>query len=87
MILIDRLNTSMIDQLAVRNQALSFLGQIQPGDRIGLYMLDNSDSIHVLHDFTSDVQSLVRVLTRLKGRTSNEVAAAEDVIDRASPTA
>ena len=80
-ILIDRLNTSMIDQLAVRNQALTFLGQIQPGDRIGLYMLDNSDSIHVLHDFTSDVQSLVRVLTRLKGRTSNEVAAAEDVID------
>ena len=80
-ILIDRLNTSMIDQLAVRNQALTFLGQIQPGDRVGLYMLDNSDSIHVLHDFTSDVQSLVRVLARLKGRTSNEVAAAEDVLD------
>ena len=80
-ILIDRLNTSMVDQLAVRNQALTFLEQIRPGDRVGLYMLDNSDSIHVLHDFSSDATSLIRTLARIKGRTSNEVAAAEDVLD------
>jgi VWFA-related protein len=80
-ILIDRLNTSIVDQLAVRNQAVTFLEQIQPGDRVGLYMLDNADSIHVLHDFTGDARSLIRVLARMKGRTSNEVAAAEDVVD------
>ena len=81
MILIDRLNTSMVDQLAVRNQALAFLEQVRPGDRVGLYMLDNSDSIRVLHDFSSDTTSLIRTLARLHGRTSNEVAAAEDVLD------
>ena len=80
-ILVDRLNTSMVDQLAVRNQALAFLEQIQPADRVGLYMLDNADSIHVLHDFSSDATSLIRALARLRGRTSNEVAAAEDVLD------
>jgi VWFA-related protein len=80
-ILIDRLNTSLVDQLAVRNQALTFLRQIRPGDRVGLYLLDNSDAIRVLHDFTTDVNSLIRATSAIKARTSNELATAEDVID------
>jgi VWFA-related protein len=80
-VLIDRLNTTMVDQAAVRNQALRFLSEIRPGDRVGLYMLDNGDAIHVLHDFTADAESLIRALARFKPRTGNEVAAAEDVLD------
>jgi VWFA-related protein len=80
-ILLDRLNTSTIDQLAVRNQALTFLSEIRAGDHIGLYLLDDSDSIRVLHDFTADADSLLRTLARFKARTSNELAAAEDVLD------
>jgi VWFA-related protein len=80
-ILLDRLNTSTIDQLAVRNQALTFLSEIRAGDHVGLYLLDDSDSIRVLHDFTADADSLLRTLARFKARTSNELAAAEDVLD------
>jgi VWFA-related protein len=80
-VLIDRLNTSMTDQVAVRNQALRFLSEIRPGDRVGLYMLDNADAIHVLHDFTADASSLIKALARFKPRTGNEVAATEDVLD------
>jgi VWFA-related protein len=80
-ILIDKLNTSMVDQIAVREQAIKFMQEIRPTDRVGIYLLDNSDSIRVLHDFTADAASLIKALKQIKPRTSNEVAAAEDVLD------
>jgi VWFA-related protein len=80
-ILIDKLNTTMVDQIAVREQAIKFLQEIRSTDRVGLYVLDNADSIRVLHDFTADAASLIKALRQVKLRTSNEVAAVEDVLD------
>ncbi len=80
-ILIDKLNTRIEDQLAVREQAIKFVQELKPSDRIGLYVLDETDNIRVLHDFSSDSSSLLRALARFRGRTSNTVATTEDVVD------
>jgi VWFA-related protein len=80
-ILIDKLNTRIEDQLAVREQAIKFVQELKPSDRIGLYVLDETDNIRVLHDFSSDSSSLLRALARFRGRTSNAVATTEDVVD------
>ena len=71
-ILLDRLNTAWEDQAQAKAQIVGFLGQIQPNDRLGLYLLD-SNRVRVLHDFTTDVSSLLRSLSRHQGRTSSEL--------------
>ena len=77
-ILIDNLNTGLVDQLAVRNQAIAFLRELRDNDRVAVYLIDNSDSLRILHDFTSDTRALVNAVARVPTRTSNELAAAED---------
>src|SRR5580658_9618066 len=47
----DRLNSYFQDAASGRVQALKALGQIQTGDRVGLYSLDAD--LHVIQDFTS----------------------------------
>ena len=59
--LFDRLNTLAEDQRHARDQLMKFLGQIQREDRVALYTLE-SNSIRVLHDFTNDSASLMKVL-------------------------
>jgi VWFA-related protein len=78
-ILLDRLNTSWSDQGQARDQIVKFLGQIQPEDRIALYVLDSS-AVRVLHDFTKDTASLLRALARYRGQTSRELAATEEPV-------
>ena len=77
-ILIDNLNTGLVDQLGVRNQAIAFLRELRPTDRVAVYLVDNSDAIRVLHDFSSDTKALIAAVSRVQTRTSNQVAAAED---------
>jgi VWFA-related protein len=77
-ILIDNLNTSVVDQIGVRDQALAFLRELRPTDRVAVYLVDDSSAIHVLHDFSSNTQSLIAAVSRVATRTSNQVAAAED---------
>jgi VWFA-related protein len=79
-ILIDNLNTGLVDQIAVRNQAIAFLRELRDNDRVAVYLIDNSDTLRVLHDFTSDTRALVRAVAKVRARTSNEVAAAEDAV-------
>ena len=67
-----RLNTAWEDQAQSKAQIIRFLGQIQPNDRVGLYLLE-SNRLRVLHDFTTDVSSLLRSLSRHRGRTSSEL--------------
>jgi len=60
-IVYDLLNTEVLDQSRVREHVIKYLSQVSPDDRIGLYVLDGQ-GIHVLHDFTRDARSLLRVL-------------------------
>jgi VWFA-related protein len=75
-ILLDRLNTRFEDQTLARAQIVRFLGRLQPQDRVALYILE-SDSVHVLHDFTTDSSALLRAVARQRGTTSREMEAAE----------
>ena len=50
--LLDALNTRITDQILARKEFLKLLSQIQPDDRMGVYML--GQELRVLQDFTSD---------------------------------
>src|SRR6202012_2930989 len=51
-VLLDGLNTDIKDQNYARAQALKFLRQIRPEDRVAVYALGST--LRVLNDFTSD---------------------------------
>lgn len=76
-ILFDRLNTAFEDQVLARDQIVAFLQQLEPEDRVALYLLE-SDSVRVIHDFTSDARSLLRALSRVTGTTSRELSATRE---------
>ena len=76
-VLFDRLNSSFEDQKHARDQILKLLAKAQPRDHIALYVLE-SDTITVLHDFTSDASRLIAVLNRYLGNTSVELARSEE---------
>ena len=76
-VLFDRLNSSWEDQKRARDQILKLLAKAQPRDRIALYVLE-SDTVTVLHDFTSDASRLIAVLNKYLGTTSIELAGSED---------
>jgi VWFA-related protein len=60
MILLDGLNTPLLDQDRVRKQVLRYLKQIQPGDHVALYAL--TTHLIVIHDFTASTASLLAAL-------------------------
>ena len=70
-ILIDRINSSDVDQMLVRKQVVAFLEQARATDRMALYMLEPS-RIRVLHDFTTDSESLLRSLARYHARANGD---------------
>jgi VWFA-related protein len=76
-VLFDRLNSSFEDQKSARDQILRLLAKAQPRDHVALYVLE-SDTVTVLHDFTSDATRLIAVLNRYLGTTSVELARSEE---------
>lgn len=70
-ILLDRLNTSFLDQSWARPQIVKYLGHIQPRDRVALYTL--GPGLNVLHDFTSDASSLIAALHSLQSTRSPQI--------------
>jgi VWFA-related protein len=74
-VLLDELNTRFEDNSYARQQIIKFLGQIEPQDRVALYVL--SGRLRVLHDFTSDASRLVRALARHRGGEAAELGASE----------
>lgn len=74
-VLFDLLNTRFTDQVNAKKQLIRVLQQIQPGQRIGVYVL--ARKVTVLHDFTDNPAQLAAVLTRLEGRESHELTGAE----------
>ena len=79
-VLFDRINTSLADQRQARDQVVKVLGQIRREDRVALYVLD-STSLRMLHDFTSDSTSLIRVFSKQPAREAPEINTL-DVSDR-----
>lgn len=63
-LVLDTLNTSVRDQMMVKAQAARFLNYMAPETRVALYELGTE--FHVLHDLTSDMESLREQLKQLK---------------------
>jgi VWFA-related protein len=74
-ILFDGLNTRFQDQAYARKQIVKFLGEIQPHDRVALYLLGSN--LHILHDFTNNSDHLAKALAKYRGRISGELDAAD----------
>jgi len=73
-ILIDMLNTSLVDQHYARSALVKFLGQIQSQDRVALYALGHR-SLTLLHDYTTDSASLVERLRNTSGEIPSQLDA------------
>ncbi len=71
-ILLDGLNTQFKDQSIARKQVVKFLQQIQPQDRVALFVLGRD--LRVLHDFTSDSASLLQALNQSPSMNSPGLA-------------
>jgi VWFA-related protein len=74
-ILFDGLNTRFQDQAYARKQIVKFLGEIQPHDRVALYLLGGK--LHILHDFTNNSDHLAKALAKYRGRIAGELDAAD----------
>ena len=74
-VLFDLLNTHFTDQVYAKKQLIRVLQQIQPGQRIGVYVLGRE--VTVLHDFTDNPAQLAAVLRRFEGREPHELTGAE----------
>jgi VWFA-related protein len=61
-LLLDYENTRQQDLNFARNQLVKLLHQMQPDDRVALYAL--AGRLYILHDFTSDTESLLRSIDR-----------------------
>ncbi|HTQ86358.1 MAG TPA: VWA domain-containing protein [Candidatus Solibacter sp.] len=75
LILYDGLNTRVTDQNYAREQIIRFLSQIHPEDRVALYALGKD--LKVLHDFTSDASSLLRVISKYKGYNGVQIVTSD----------
>jgi len=74
-ILFDGLNTRFQDQAYARKQIVKFLSEIQPHDRVALYLLGGD--LRILHDFTNNSDHLAKALSKYRGRISGELDAAD----------
>ena len=68
-VLLDLVNTKMTDRMYARQQLIKYLGEIQPQDRIGVYVFNGH--IRVLHDYTADMSDLQRKIAAATQRLSN----------------
>jgi VWFA-related protein len=59
-ILLDTRNTRAMDMAFARKQVDTFLNDLQPQDRVALYVLGSK--LRILHDFTQDAASIRRAL-------------------------
>lgn len=69
-ILLDSLNATMADQGWVRNQALRFLGDVQPGTQSAIFTMGLG--LHFIQGFTSDPAALVAAVRNKKNTSVEE---------------
>ena len=77
-ILIDGMNTNLLDQVLVRKSALEVLQSLKPDDRVALYMFNTR--LRVVHDFTNDFDELRAAIQRTKGEQSGQLVASDSLV-------
>jgi VWFA-related protein len=70
-LLFDAIDTSMVDQAAVRSQMLKFLDTMQPGTRIAIFSLSNR--LRLAQGFTSDRELLRAALNDKKSMPKGSI--------------
>jgi len=60
-LLLDALNTQFRDLSYARTRVINFLQHMQPKDQVALYVLTPT-TLYVMHDFTNDSETLVRLM-------------------------
>jgi VWFA-related protein len=60
-LLFDALNTDFKDLSYAKEKVINFLQHMQPQDQVALYVLTPS-TLYVMHDFTNDSETLVRLM-------------------------
>lgn len=76
-ILIDEINMMCEQWPWVRSQLVKFLRQVEPGDRIGIYVMTPS-GMNILHEITQDCSALVERLASWKGESAQTRCMAGD---------
>jgi len=71
LVLLDALNTGFGAQAFARQQALTMLRKLPPGEKVALYVLGRG--LRVVHEFTPDTAALARRLGPERGEVSNVV--------------
>lgn len=74
-LLFDALNTDFKDLSYAREKVINFLQHMQPQDQVALYVLTPS-TLYVMHDFTNDSETLVRLMGGKPEKTSSTGATA-----------
>jgi VWFA-related protein len=69
--LLDAINTHYTSQDQAKKEFLKLLGQIQPDERIGIYILGNQ--LRVLQDFTSDSRRLMDAVQRAPAEITRDM--------------
>ena len=72
MILLDGLNTAFDDQLYSKEALIKVLAQLRPSDRVAIYAL--TDQLRVVHDFSSDTESLLAAVQRHQKNVSEPLS-------------
>jgi VWFA-related protein len=68
-LLFDALNTQFKDLSYARTKVIDFLQHMQPQDQVAIYVLTPS-TLYVMHDFTNDSETLVRLMGGKPEKTS-----------------
>jgi VWFA-related protein len=68
-LLFDALNTQFKDLSYARTRVINFLQHMQPQDQVALYVLTPT-TLYVMHDFTNDSATLVRLMSGKADQTS-----------------
>jgi VWFA-related protein len=77
-IVLDLINTQIMDQASARRDLLKYLAQsVDRTEPTGLYTLTRS-GLQVVHDFTTDPGVLIAALRRVRGDASEAVDSAEE---------
>jgi VWFA-related protein len=73
-ILLDALNTPFAEMANARAEVTDFLRQLQPRDRVAIYGLSNQ--LYVIHEFSTDAESLLQALEKSKTPNAYQPSAA-----------
>src|SRR5258708_38106094 len=67
-ILLDSLNSNLLNQAYVRTEMVKFLEKLPQGQPVAIFTLGRK--LHMVQDFTTDLNALKRVVNAFKGQSS-----------------